>query len=99
LATSSDTPLPPHTPDPQEIAKSFVQIAERSQKLVNDYLEHRAQDGTPALSDDLGLSHAFMDLGAALMAIPGSSRSSVADVERLPSPLAGPRASWARSAW
>ena len=69
-------PLPPtphrlaQAPDPHEIAKSFAQIAERSQKLVNDYLERHAHGSAPAVSDDLGLTHAFMDLGAALMANP-----------------------------
>ncbi len=70
MATASDAPPLPQAPDPQELAQSFAQIAECSQKLVNDYLERHAYDGAPALSDDLGLSHAFMDLGAALMANP-----------------------------
>ena len=70
MATSSDTPPLPQAADPQEIAKSFAQIAERSQKLVNDYLEHHADGSAPAVNDDLGLSHAFMDLGAALVANP-----------------------------
>jgi polyhydroxyalkanoate synthase len=70
MATSSDAPSLPQAPDPQEIAKSFAQIAERSQKLVNEYLERHGEGSTPAVSDDLGLSHAFMDLGAALMANP-----------------------------
>ena len=52
------------------MAKSFAEIAERSQKIVNNYLERQREGKAPAVSDDLGLTHAFLDLGASLMANP-----------------------------
>ncbi|HXX09949.1 MAG TPA: class I poly(R)-hydroxyalkanoic acid synthase [Burkholderiales bacterium] len=70
MATPSDTGPQPQAPDLQQITQSFAQIAERSQKLVNEYLERQREGKTPAVSDDLGLTHAFMDLGAALLANP-----------------------------
>ena len=70
MASPSDTGSQPQAPDLQQITQSFAQIAERSQKLVNEYLERQREGKTPAVSDDLGLTHAFMDLAAALLANP-----------------------------
>jgi polyhydroxyalkanoate synthase subunit PhaC len=70
MATPTETPATPNIPDPQELAKSFAEIATRSQNVVNDFLERQRAGKTAAPSDDLGLGHAFMDLGAALMANP-----------------------------
>ena len=60
----------PAMPDPQQMAKSFAQIAEQSQRLVNGYLERQREGKIPAISDDLGLSHAFVDLAVSLMTNP-----------------------------
>ncbi len=70
MATPTDTPPTSQAPDVPEMAKSLAEIAERSQKIVNKYLEHQREGKAPALSDDLGLTHAFLDLGASLMANP-----------------------------
>ena len=67
MATSPETPNPPNS---QEIAKSFAEIAQRSQSIVNEFLQRHSEGKARAPSDDLGLAHAFMDLGAHLMANP-----------------------------
>ena len=59
-----------NTPSPEELAKAFAEIAEHSQKIVNDFLERQRDGKGAAASDDLGLANAFMDLGASLMSNP-----------------------------
>src|SRR5207344_25208 len=70
MATPTNTPPTPQAPEVSEIAKSFAEIAERSQNIVNKYLERHRDGNAPAVSDDLGLTHAFLDLGASLIANP-----------------------------
>ena len=68
MPTPNQSPAAP--PDAETIARSFAEIAQQSQKLVNEYLG-KARDGQAALpTDDLGLTTAFMDLAASLIANP-----------------------------
>jgi polyhydroxyalkanoate synthase len=53
-----------------EIARSLSKIAERSQSLVNDFLERQREGKIAPVSDDLGLARAFTDLAVSLMANP-----------------------------
>jgi polyhydroxyalkanoate synthase len=60
-------------PDPDELGRSMASIAERSQRLVSDWLA-RQNDGTqpaPAGIDPLNIGGAFMAMTARLMAHPG----------------------------
>jgi len=54
-------------PDAGEMAKSLSQIAERSQQLLNDYLERQREGKIAPVTDDLGLARAFSDLAVSLM--------------------------------
>ena len=56
--------------DPGEMAKSLSQIAERSQHLLNEYLERQREGKIAPMSDDLGLTQAFTDLAVSLMSNP-----------------------------
>ena len=56
--------------DPGEMAKSLSQIAERSQHLLNEYLERQREGKIAPMSDDLGLTRAFSDLAVSLMSNP-----------------------------
>ena len=50
-------------PDPVEISKSMARIAERSQKLVADFLARQEPQGNgPAAMDPLNIGAAFMAL-------------------------------------
>src|SRR5689334_14776273 len=53
-----------------ELARSLSKIAERSQSLVNDFLERQREGKIAPVSDDLGLARAFTDLAVSLMANP-----------------------------
>jgi polyhydroxyalkanoate synthase subunit PhaC len=56
--------------DPGEMARSLSQIAERSQNLVNDFLERQREGRIAPPTDDLGLARAFTDLAMSLMSNP-----------------------------
>jgi polyhydroxyalkanoate synthase len=61
-----------HTPDPMEIAQAVARIAERSQKIVVEFLQRQAQSGNPALgmSDPLNVAGAFVEMTTQMMANP-----------------------------
>src|SRR4051794_29795318 len=55
-------------PDPAEIGRSMADIAERSQRLVGDWLKRQATEEHPI--DPLNIASAFMEMTAKLMANP-----------------------------
>ena len=59
-------------PDPVEISKSMAGIAERSQKLVSDFLERQHQEGNggAAAFDPMNIGAAFMEMTSRMMADP-----------------------------
>ncbi len=65
------TPANPdlNLPDPQVPSRSMAGIAERSQRLVSDWLKRQSEDGSHSL-DPLNITGAFMDMTAKLMANP-----------------------------
>ena len=75
LAASETAPLPAaplesaKRPDPVEIGRSMADIAERSQRIVGEWLKRQAAQG-PATPDPLNIGSAFMEMTAKLMANP-----------------------------
>src|SRR5512134_2670807 len=72
MATPTD-PAPPsssNTPGPEELAREFAEIARHSQRITNDFLARAQQGKAPLPSDDVGVTHAFVDLAAKLIANP-----------------------------
>lgn len=57
-------------PDPAELSRSMAEIAERSQRIVGEWLKRQAEDGI-APPDPLNIAGAFMEMTARLMANPG----------------------------
>ena len=58
-------------PDPIEMSKSMAVIAERSQKIVSDWLERQAGDQTVAGSfDPMNIGSAFFEMTARMMSDP-----------------------------
>ncbi len=55
--------------DPAALSKSMAEIAERSQRIVAEWLDRQAEDG-PLKSDPLHISSAFMEMTTRLMANP-----------------------------
>lgn len=70
MPNSTDKHNTAATADPHAVASSLAQIAEQSQRLVNEFLERQREGKIAPVNDELGLSHAFMDLGISLMSNP-----------------------------
>jgi len=47
---------------PEELSKALADITQRTQKLATDYLERLKAGKAPAMSDDVGMVPAFMEL-------------------------------------
>jgi polyhydroxyalkanoate synthase subunit PhaC len=56
-------------PDPAELGRSMTDIAERSQRIVADWLKRQADEGL-ATPDPLNIGRAFLEMTARLMANP-----------------------------
>jgi polyhydroxyalkanoate synthase len=68
MADQSGTPI--KVPDPLELSKTMSSIAERSQRLVNDFLAKQADGGHFGMADPLNIGGAFLEMTARLMANP-----------------------------
>jgi polyhydroxyalkanoate synthase len=69
----SGSSIPPfRLPDPNLVARTMADVAERGQRIVADFLRRQAAEGGPAPStpDPLGIGSAFMEMTARLMANP-----------------------------
>jgi polyhydroxyalkanoate synthase subunit PhaC len=57
-------------PSPTEVAKIFGEVAEHSSNVLADFVKRHANGKGVALTDELGLAKAFMDMWAKLLANP-----------------------------
>jgi len=57
-------------PDPAQSAKVFAEVAERSSRLMGEFLQRQAGGQGVAYSDEFGIARAFMDLYARMLAKP-----------------------------
>ena len=57
-------------PDPVELSRTMGQIAERSQKLVAEFLRRQSQKPGMGMADPMNVGQAFLDMTARLMANP-----------------------------
>jgi polyhydroxyalkanoate synthase subunit PhaC len=57
-------------PDPVELSRTMGQIAERSQKLVAEFMRRQSEKPTMGMGDPLNIGQAFLDMTARLMANP-----------------------------
>ena len=60
-------------PDPEqqaELARKWTALAERSQRLVQDFVERQSADSSFSISDPKTVMRAFAELGAQMMADP-----------------------------
>ena len=64
--TGADT----KTIDPAELSKAMTSIAERSQRVVADFLTRQASDPKFGSGDPLNIGNAFMEMTAKLMSDP-----------------------------
>lgn len=57
-------------PDPVELSRTMASIAERSQRIVSDFLSRQAADSGLGLADPLNIGEAFLEMTRRLMADP-----------------------------
>ena len=69
---SDKTSAPPDIKfgDPQALARAMANIAERSQRIVTDFLVRQASDGSTGAFDPLNIGGAFLQMTATLMSHP-----------------------------
>jgi len=67
---ADQTGAPMKVPDPLELSKAMAGIAERSQRLVSEFLAKQAEGGQFGLGDPLNIGSAFLEMTARLMANP-----------------------------
>src|SRR5262245_13516829 len=63
---------PPENLETEELAKVCHQVAERSSKILGDFVQKQAQDMSSAVRDEMGIAKAFMDLYARMAADPAA---------------------------
>jgi polyhydroxyalkanoate synthase subunit PhaC len=56
--------------DPNEMSKAMAHIAERSQRIVTDFLARNAADSNVSSPDPLNIGNAFMEMTAKIMSDP-----------------------------
>ena len=59
-----------HAPDPAQLAKSFALAAEKGSSLLGDFLTKQVESGVSVASDEFGITRAYMDLAAKMLANP-----------------------------
>lgn len=60
----------PQLPDPQEVAETFAEVAQRASKLITEHVQRQVKRGVAPPQDELGIAQAFMDMMARLMSNP-----------------------------
>jgi len=73
----NDQPQPtPTMPDPAELSKSMTGIAERSQRLVTEFMRRQMESGALPESDPLNVGEAFLEMTTQMMANPAQLMQS-----------------------
>ncbi len=68
-APPPEQPVGSRVPDAGDIGRSMADVAERSQRIVSEWLKRQAEEG-PSSADPLNIGAAFMAMTAKLMANP-----------------------------
>ncbi|MEN3110695.1 PHA/PHB synthase family protein [Uliginosibacterium paludis] len=57
-------------PDTQELARTYAEVAQRSSKLLSEYIQRQVSKGVEPPDDEMGVAQAFFDMMAKLMSDP-----------------------------
>jgi polyhydroxyalkanoate synthase len=57
-------------PDPQEICKTYAEVAQRASKLISEHVKRQLARGIQPPEDELGIAQAFMDMMGKLLTNP-----------------------------
>lgn len=61
---------PPEKIDPQALAETYAEVAQRSAHLLSEHIKQRFEKGYAPPNDELGLTQAFMDMATKLLSNP-----------------------------
>lgn len=68
---ASQTPETEHTRlSTEELARTYSEVAQRSSRLINEYMQRQMSRGATPAIDELGVAQAFMDMMGKLLANP-----------------------------
>ncbi len=67
-------------PDPVQFSREMAEIAERSQKLVGQWLEHQMTDGSSGQVDPLNVGRAFLEMTTRMMTDPAKMMQAQASL-------------------
>ncbi|PLK50741.1 alpha/beta hydrolase [Uliginosibacterium sp. TH139] len=68
-APQTETPKA-ELPDPQEVARTYAEVAQRASKLLTEHMQRESKRGIQPPSDELGVAQAFLDMMNKLLADP-----------------------------
>ena len=57
-------------PDPQQLAATYAQVAQRASKLLTDHMQRQMKHGIKPPTDELGVAKAFFDMASKMFANP-----------------------------
>ena len=57
-------------PDPQQLAATYAEVAQRASKLLNDHMQRQLKHGVQPPTDELGVAQAFFDMASKMFANP-----------------------------
>ncbi|GAB4442734.1 MAG: class I poly(R)-hydroxyalkanoic acid synthase [Rhodocyclaceae bacterium] len=70
MAVPAPDPTAGSLPDPNEIAATYAEVAQRASRLLTEHIQRQIAKGVAPPSDELGIAQAFMDMMAKLLANP-----------------------------
>jgi len=70
MTTPAHETVEPDSPEPQDVAKTYAEVAQRASKLLAEHTQRQLQKGVAMPGDELGMAQAFMDMMARLLANP-----------------------------
>ena len=70
MTTKSKPQSEPVALGPEELARLYADIAEKSGALINQFISRAADKGMPAMNDELGIAKAFFDAWGRMVADP-----------------------------
>ncbi|MDP5238640.1 class I poly(R)-hydroxyalkanoic acid synthase [Uliginosibacterium sp. 31-16] len=70
MATAPTDAPKAELPDPQEVAKTYAEVAQRASKLLTEHMQREVKKGVQPPSDELGVAQAFLDMMNKLLANP-----------------------------
>ena len=67
---TSNPPLQNNPPNPQSLANTYAEVAQRAAKLITEHMQRQIQKGITPPADDLGVLQAFTDMFSKVLANP-----------------------------